>query len=114
MRTALLLSLVALALSAHAAPFLVCDPYPVQTDTNLIPVSFNLTGIAAQPISTPATTNADGTKQLHYDLATLGNGTYTVTAAAVNVFGGTSPAGSPFTFTKGVPATPTNLRISPQ
>jgi hypothetical protein len=115
MRTSLLLGLLlALSVSVRAAPFLVCDPYAVQTDTNLIPVSFNLTGIAAQPISVPVTTNADGTKALHYDLANLGNGTYTVTAAAVNVFGGTSPAGTPFTFTKGVPATPTNLRISPQ
>jgi hypothetical protein len=114
MRKTCLWFLLTLAISAKAAPFLVCDPYAVQTDTNLIPVSFNLSGIAVQPISVPVTTNADGTKQLHYDLANLSNGTYTVTAAAVNVFGGTSPAGSPFTFTKGVPATPTNLRISPQ
>jgi hypothetical protein len=114
MRKTCLWFLLTLAISAKAAPFLVCDPYAVQTDPNLIPVSFNLTGVAAQPVSVPVTTNADGTKQLHYDLANLGNGTYTVTAAAVNVFGGTSPAGTPFTFTKGVPATPTNLRISPQ
>jgi hypothetical protein len=114
MRTFVLLGLLlALSVSAQAAPFLVCDPYAVQTDPNLIPVSFDLTGIAAQPISVPVT-NADGTKQLHYDLGTLSNGTFTVTAAAVNIFGGTSPASAPFQFTKGVPAAPTNLRISPQ
>jgi hypothetical protein len=114
MRKTCLWFLLTLAISAKAAPFLVCDPYAVQSDPNLIPVSFDLNGIAAQPISVPVTTNADGTKQLHYDLGTLSNGTFTVTAAAVNIFGGTSPASAPFQFTKGVPAAPTNLRISPQ
>lgn len=109
-----LIILLMLAPIASAAPFLTCDPYPVQTDPNLIPVSFNLTGLSAQPINTPVTTNADGTKQLHYDLATLGHGTFTVAASAVNIFGGVSPASAPFTFTDGLPATPTGLRISPQ
>jgi hypothetical protein len=114
MRTSLLLLLLASSVSTQAAPFLVCDPYAVQTDPNLIPVSFDLSGVAAQPISVPVTTNADGTKILHYDLGALSHGTYTVTASAVNIFGGISPASAPFTFTDGLPATPTGLRISPQ
>lgn len=98
---------------ARASPFLVCDPYPAGLDQSTMPVSFVLKGLAQNPISVQAQVNQDGTVQLHYDLSTLGNGTYTVLADAVNVFGGISPDSSPFTFTKGVPAPPSNLRIVP-
>jgi hypothetical protein len=81
---------------AWASPFLVCDPYPAGLDQNTSPVSFILKGLSANPISTPVQTNQDGTIQLHYDLSTLGNGTYTVIADAVNVFGGVSPDSAPF------------------
>ena len=106
---ALLLSTAALS----ATPFLVCDPYPSGQDQFMTPVSFNVTGLSAQPISVPATINADGTRQLHYDVGNLGNGSFTVSAAAVNVFGGTSPESSTFSFTKGVPVSPTGLKLSP-
>jgi hypothetical protein len=96
-----------------ASPFLVCDPYPAGLDQNTSPVSFILKGLSANPISTPVQVNQDGTIQLHYDLSTLGNGNYTVIADAVNVFGGVSPDSAPFIFTKGVPASPSNLRIVP-
>ena len=108
-----LLLLILLAVAAHAAPFLVCDPYPVQSDPNLNPVSFVITGIGANPISSQAFTQADGSVILHYDLATLSNGRYTVTVDAVNVFGGDSGPSSPFAFSKGSPMVPSNLRISP-
>lgn len=78
-----------------------------------MPVSFILKGLSSQPFSVQASTNQDGTIQLHYDLANVGNGTYTVQADAVNVFGGVSPDSAPFTFTKGVPAPPANIRIVP-
>ena len=105
--------LLTTAAAAEATPFLVCDPYPSGQDQFMTPVSFNVTGIGANPISVPATINVDGTRQLHYDVGTLGNGNFTVTAAAVNVFGGTSPESSPFSFTKGVPTGPTGLKLSP-
>jgi hypothetical protein len=108
-----LLTLLSLACLAQASPFLVCDPYPAGLAQAVMPVSFVVTGLSANPLSVPATTNSDGTIQLHYDLSALGNGTYTVTAAAVNVFGGLSGNSAPFTFTSGVPAVPTNLRITP-
>ena len=98
---------------ASASPFLVCDPYPAGQDQFVTPASFVLKGLSANPISTGVQTNPDGTIQLHYDLATLGNGTYTVIVDAVNVLGGVSPDSLPFTFTKGVPAPPGNLRIVP-
>lgn len=100
-------------LRAFASPFLVCDPYPAGLDQSTMPVSFILKGLSGNPLSVPVQTNQDGTIQLHYDLANLGNGTYTVVADAVNVFGGVSPDSVPFTFTKGVPAALTNLRIVP-
>ena len=101
------------AARVFAAPFLVCDPYPTQTDANLTVASFVLTGFGTGPVSVPAFVLANGQQELHYDLATLSNGTYTVTAAAVNAFGVSSAASPNFTFTKGVPATPLNLKISP-
>jgi hypothetical protein len=96
-----------------ASPFLVCDPYPAGLDQSTMPVGFILTGLAAQPISVPVQTNQDGTIQLHYDLSQQSHGTFTVTASATNVFGGSSLPSAPFTFTSGVPAVPTGLRIVP-
>ena len=99
--------------AASGAPYLVSDPYIPNADPNLNPVSFVISGIGTATISVPATTLTGGNIILQYDLASLANGKYSVTAAAVNVFGGESPFSSPpFVFTKGVPATPTNLRIS--
>jgi hypothetical protein len=109
----LLASLLLFALRIQATPFLVADAVTPASDPNLNPVSYVLTGLATNPISVPATQNADGTLQLHYDLATLVNGSYTVTATAVNIFGNTSAASVPFSFVKGAPGTPTNLRITP-
>jgi hypothetical protein len=97
----------------HASPFLVADAVTPASDPNLNPVSYVLTGLGTSPVSTPAVQNANGTLQLHYDLATLANGSYTVSAAAINVFGNSSAESAPLTFTKGAPGTPTNLRISP-
>jgi hypothetical protein len=111
MRTLLLLFL--LAGLVHASPFLVCDPYPAGLTQAVMPVSFIVKGLSANPLSVPATTNQDGTIQLRYDLSSLGNGSYTVIADAVNVYGGVSPDSSPFIFTSGVPASPANLRITP-
>lgn len=102
-----------LVIRVMASPFLVCDPYPAGLSQAVMPVSFILKGLSANPISTPATINQDGTIQLHYDLGSLSNGTYTVIADAVNVFGGVSPDSGPFVFTNGVPAAPSNLRIVP-
>jgi hypothetical protein len=109
----LLLALMVIAQACLGSPFLVCDPYPAGLDQSTMPVSFVLTGLSSSPLSTPATTNQDGTIQLHYDLSQLAHGTYTVTASAVNVFGGVSGASAPFSFTSGVPGVPTNIRIVP-
>jgi hypothetical protein len=98
---------------AFASPFLVCDPYPVGQNQFVTPSAFIVKGLSANPISTGAQVNQDGTVQLHYDLGSLGNGSYTVIADAVNVFGGVSPDSPPFTFTVGLPAPPGNLRIVP-
>jgi hypothetical protein len=110
----LLVAIVATLSVARAAPFLVSDPYVPQSDPNLNPTQFVIQGLSASPVTINATTLSGGNIVLEYDLATLGNGTYHVTAAAVNIFGGQSPFSSPpFDFTKGVPGVPTNLRISP-
>jgi hypothetical protein len=108
-----LLLLMLTAVSAHAAPFLVADAVAQSGDPNLNPVSYVITGLAISAVTTQAVQNADGTLQLKYDLGSLANGSYTVAAAAVNVFGGESAFSTPLTFTKGAPGTPMNLRISP-
>jgi hypothetical protein len=110
----LLVAIVATLSTTRAAPFLVSDPYVPQSDPNLNPTQFVIQGLSGSPVTINATTLSGGNIVLEYDLATLGNGTYHVTAAAVNIFGGQSPFSSPpFDFTKGVPGTPSNLRISP-
>jgi hypothetical protein len=96
-----------------ASPFLVCDPYPAGQNQFVTPSGFIVKGLSANPISAGAQVNQDGTVQLHYDLGSLGNGSYAVVVDAVNVFGGVSPDSLPFTFTVGLPAPPSNLRIVP-
>jgi hypothetical protein len=114
MKTLLTLLVIVLASQAYGAPFLVSDPYTIQSDPNLNPVSFVIHGLGASDITIGATQLSNGTIILEYDLATLPNGQYQVDAAAINVFGGESTfSAPPFAFTKGVPGPPQNLRISP-
>jgi hypothetical protein len=113
MKTLLIAGILSLKYAAFAAPFLVSDDYVPQSDPNLNPTQFILTGLAATPTTINATTRSTGNIVLEYDLANLANGKYTVTAAAQNIFGGVSVESAPFIFTKGVPGTPTNLRIVP-
>ena len=99
-----------------AAPFLVCDQYPFETETGLNVASFTISGLPGAAVTVPAT--IDPTSKgayLHYDLAsvTLVNGTvYTITAFATNTYGLSGPSAT-VVFTRGVPAAPGNLRISP-
>ena len=113
MKTLILIFFSLIVQAAHGAPYLVCDPVPAQTQQNLNVVSYVIMGLSSNPISTQAIINADGSQQLHYDLATIANGSYTVTAAAINGLGLEGPASDPFTFTVGLPTKPTGLRISP-
>jgi hypothetical protein len=113
MKTIFLILWLLLAQTAVATPFLVCDPYPAGADPSVTPTTFVLKGLGANPIMTAAQVNPDGTVQLHYDLATLSNGNYTVLVDAVNIFGGVSPDSAPFVFTAGIPAAPANLQIVP-
>ena len=115
MKTVLIV-LFMLALRANAAPFLVCDEYPFMTESGLNVASFTVGGLPGSPITVPATINPTSQGQfLHYDLAnvTLVNGqTYTITAFATNIYGASGAPGT-VVFTRGVPAAPGNLRISP-
>ena len=86
------------AFKAYAAPFLVCDP---QAGV----VGYEITGLG-EPVSFVA--QADGS--LKYDLASVQNGTYTLTVAACNVWGCSSTA--PFGFSKQTPSAPAGLRIA--
>lgn len=115
MRTKLLLLALSglLLRTASASPFLICDAVPANPNQGLNIVSYVVTGLSANALTVPAQINADGSQQLHYDVGTLANGSYTVAASAVNGFGKEGPSSSPFTFTVGLPGTPTGLRLSP-
>jgi hypothetical protein len=114
MKTLFLLGIILFSANLNAAPFLVSDDYVPQSDPNLNPTHFVLHGIGGADITITATTRSTGNIVLEYDLATLPNGQYSVTAAAINIFGGESVFSTPpFTFTKGTPGSPQNLHISP-
>jgi hypothetical protein len=107
---------IAIGEEADASPFLVCTPVTSSGNTNTLPVSYTITGIGSGPITTPATTNANGSVQLHYDLGTAALGSYTITATATNS-AGTSAASAPFTFSLPfvvTPVVPSGLSLSPQ
>ncbi len=95
--------------------FLVCDPYPA-SDT-VKPDQFIISGIGAADINSPARVSTDGSVDLHYDLSSTPDGTYTVTVKA-SLAGNSSAASVSFTFTlpavkpANVPSVPLNLRLS--
>ena len=105
-----------LGLKAFAAPYLTCTPYPSNADTALNIVSFVITFTAPtglSPVTVQAQVGTSGQQYLYYDLSTLGNSSYTVTAAAINGYALESPQSVPFTFQKGVPSAPGGLTIVP-
>jgi len=102
-----------IAQTAEAAPFLICDPYPGGAG-HVVPITFVLIFDGGTPVETPAFNNPDGSVKLNYDLSAIVAGTHTVTAAARDLWGGTSAPSSPFTFTKPAtpPVVPTNINIT--
>lgn len=65
--------------------FLVSQSY-LATDPNL-PTSFTISGLPGGDVTSPADVAADGSVTLHFDLAAIAPGTYSVTADATNVAG---------------------------
>ena len=96
-RIPLIAAILLLSTTAFAAPFLVTDP---QSGV----VGYEITGLG-EPVSYIA--QPDGS--LKYDLASVNNGTYTLTVAACNMWGCSSTA--PFSFSKQIPSAPAGLRI---
>jgi hypothetical protein len=105
-----LIFVFAFCISACAAPFLSCDPYPA---TAALPTSFVLIIDGGSPIETGVQINADGSVQLHYDLGTISVGSHTVTVQAKNLWG-VSLASTPFQFTRPTDAlvNVTNINLS--
>lgn len=102
----LLAALLLGATQAHSAPFIVCDPYPLETsllDTDPPnPEYFILvmdTGAAqtVQPFVLP-----DGRIQLKYDIATLAKGKHVVKVKAAHSIWGESAEVS-YSFRSGTP-----------
>lgn len=95
----LAMAFMLVASTSFAAPFLVCDP---QAGV----VGYEISGLVGEPVSFIA--QPDGS--LKYDLASVNNGTYTLTVAACNMWGCSSTV--PFVFNKAIPAAPAGLRIA--
>ena len=116
MKALLILSLLLCARIVVASPFLVCDEYPFMTEGGLNVASFTIGGLPGGSVTTPATVNPTSQGQyLHYDLANVAfvNGySYSISVNATNVYGSSGPPAT-VVFTRGVPAAPGNLRISP-
>jgi hypothetical protein len=114
MRTILLL--LALVARIQAAPFLVSDEYPFMSEGGLNVAAFTVGGLPGGAVTVPATVNPSSQGQyLHYDLAQVvlvSGQSYSITAFATNVYGLSGPPAT-VVFTRGVPAAPANLRISP-
>ncbi len=98
--------------SVLAAPFLTCDPYPA---TGPLPDSFSVGLDSGGLISVPARTNADGSKDLFYDLAPLGitNGSHQFKVTAVSSVWGSSTQVN-FSFVKAIPSAPSGLGLKAQ
>lgn len=95
-----------------AAPFLTCDPYPA---TGPLPDSFSVGLDSGAMITVPARTNADGSRDMMYDLAPLGitNGSHQFKVTAVSSLWGASTQVN-FTFVKAVPSAPAGLGLRAQ
>lgn len=105
--TLLLLALPVLVQAAPLVPYLVCDPVPT---TAVQPTSYTVTLDTAAAIDVPAFKNPDNSVQLRYDLSGVALGVHVVGLKAKNIWG--ESASVPFSFTKALPATPTNVGIS--
>jgi hypothetical protein len=104
-----LIIVLALAGSAHAAPFLVCTPY-TGTTPDYFMVSFD--GGAATQTPVYAVTSPTGV-EAHVDLASVPTGSHTATLQACSTLWGCSAASASFPFTKALPSVPTGTGISP-
>jgi hypothetical protein len=96
--------------SIQAAPFLVSDTYPASTNLDGFKVQID----GGSWVTVPVTVNADGTKQIKYDMAplNLADGNHTGNVKAYNMW--SESATTPFSFSKNVPAAPATLRLSAQ
>ena len=100
--------------SVWASPFLVCDPYPT---TTVQPTHFNLVIDGGTAFDVAAYKNTDNSVILYYNLSTITNGSHTITVKAVVIdplWGRAESASVPFAFVKPVvtsPLNPANIRL---
>jgi hypothetical protein len=93
---------------AVASPFVVTNTYP---SSGVVPDNFVVTvdGGSAQTVTPQAVT---GGVRLHFDIGGVSAGSHTVNIKACSTLWGCSGS-FPFTFTKGVPSTPSDASIEP-
>lgn len=111
-RIASAIALLAMSSVAGASPFLTCEPYATNDPAKSPPSEFVVTISGMSPIVTPAVSAGTDQVALKLDLGPLNlSGAKTVTVVARNVWG-SSAASLPFSFTPGMPASPTGIGLS--
>ncbi len=108
----LLISVLALASTAFAAPFLVCDPPP----TGAVIDHYVITGLPSAINGANIPVDSTGTYGFKLDIGAMPVGTsVTLTAQACDLWGDCSAASSPLALSRpAAPGAPTNTRLSPK
>ena len=103
----LALVIVFSAFNVWAAPFVVSDTYPTTTTQ---PTYFNVVMDGGAAVQSAPQVMGDNSVRLHYDVGAVTTGTHSMTVAACNEWGCSSTV--PFSFTKGVPALPSGIKLN--
>lgn len=90
---------------ALAGPFLTCDPQPNVTEYRVYLNAVDM-GTSAAKLDTES-----GDYVLWYDLSSIAEGSFSAEATAINEWG-ESAKSAPFGFTKALPGSPINVRVS--
>jgi len=110
----LFLGLTLAATLANAAPFVVCDPYPLETaltDTDPPnPEYFIVVFDTGTPVTAQPTLDANGRIYLKYDLVSVAKGKHIVRVKAGHSVWGESVE-VPFTFRAGTPKAATGVGL---
>ena len=112
MKLLIIIAGLLIAGSAFAGPFLIADPQCKFDGDNGCAAGFemSLDGVAWESMGSQ---DVDTDKiMIHHDLAGFPEGINNVQVKAVNIWGESDPV--PFSFTKSVPSTPTNIAVLPE
>ena len=107
MKYLIALLLVVFPAAVFAAPFVISDTYPTTTTQ---PTYFNVVMDGGAAVQSAPQVMGDNSVRPHHDVGAVSTGTHSMTVAACNEWGCSSTV--PFSFTKGVPALPSGIKLN--